>query len=76
MVLSAKTADADVVASGDLAAVADFRFSDERAEIVKILNTGNVAGLPVLRTMMNRDREFNPQAFQVFSIAHPTHPDG
>ena len=29
---------------------ADFRFSDERAEIVKILNNGNVSGLPVLRT--------------------------
>ena len=45
---------------------ADFQFSDERAEIVKILNNGNVSGLPVLRTMMNRQREFNPQAFQVF----------
>jgi hypothetical protein len=45
---------------------ADFRFSDERAEIVKILNNGNVRGLPVLRTMVNREREFNPQAFQVF----------
>jgi hypothetical protein len=33
---------------------ADFRFSDERAEVVKILNNGNVRGLPVLRTMMNR----------------------
>ena len=45
---------------------ADFRFSDERAQIVKILNNGNVRGIPVLRTMMNRQREFNPQAFQVF----------
>jgi hypothetical protein len=45
---------------------ADFRFSDEKAEIVKILNNGNVKGLPVLRTMMNRQREFNPQAFHVF----------
>ena len=45
---------------------ADFRFSDEKAEIVKILNNGNVRGMPVLRTMMNRQREFNPQAFQVF----------
>jgi len=33
---------------------------------VKILNNGNVRGLPILRTMMNRQREFNPQAFQVF----------
>jgi hypothetical protein len=45
---------------------ADFRFSDERAEIVKILNNGNVRGMPVLRTMMNQQREFNPRAFQVF----------
>ena len=45
---------------------ADFRFSDERSEIVKILNNGNVRGLPVLRTMMNSQREFNPQAFHVF----------
>jgi hypothetical protein len=45
---------------------ADFRFSDEKAELVKILNNGNVKGLPVLRTMMNRQKEFNPQAFQVF----------
>ncbi len=45
---------------------ADFRYSDERAEIVKIFNNGNMRGMPVLRTMMNRQREFNPQAFQVF----------
>jgi hypothetical protein len=45
---------------------ADFRFSDEKAEIVKILNNGNVRGMPLLRTIMNRQREFNPQAFHVF----------
>lgn len=45
---------------------ADFRLSDERADIVKILNNGNVRGIPVLRTMMNRQKEFNPQAFHVF----------
>jgi len=45
---------------------ADFRFSDEKAEIVKILNNGNVRGVPVLRTMVTRQREFNPQAFHVF----------
>lgn len=45
---------------------ADFRFSDERSEIVKILNNGNMRGMPVLRTVMNRQREFNPQAFHVF----------
>jgi hypothetical protein len=45
---------------------ADFRFSDERAEIVKILNNGNVRGMPVLRSVINRHREFNPTAFHVF----------
>jgi hypothetical protein len=45
---------------------ADFRFSDEKAELVKILNNGNVKGLPVLRTVVSREREFNPKAFQVF----------
>ena len=33
---------------------------------MKILNNGNVRGIPILATMMNRQREFNPQAFQVF----------
>ena len=45
---------------------ADFRFSDEKAELVKILNNGNARGMPVLRTMIDRHREFNPRAFQVF----------
>jgi hypothetical protein len=45
---------------------ADFRFSDEKAELVKVLNNGTVKGMPVLRTLMNRQREFNPQAFQVY----------
>jgi len=45
---------------------ADFRFSDEKAEIVKILNNGNVDGLPVLRTIQDRQKEFNPRAFKVF----------
>lgn len=45
---------------------ADFRFSDATADVVKILNNGNVRGLPVLRTMVNRHKEFNPQAFKVF----------
>ena len=45
---------------------ADFRFSDEKSEIVKILNNGNVRGLPVLRTLINNQREFNPQTFHVF----------
>jgi hypothetical protein len=33
----------------------DFRFSDEKAEMVKILNNGNLRGMPVLRTMVTRD---------------------
>lgn len=45
---------------------ADFRFSDATAPLSKILNNGNVAGLPVLRTMTNRHKEFNPRAFRVF----------
>ena len=31
-----------------------------------MLNNGNVKGLPVLRSMQNRDKEFNPRAFRVF----------
>lgn len=45
---------------------ADFRFSDAAAQFTKILNNGSTAGLPVLRTMANRNRELNPQAFRVF----------
>lgn len=45
---------------------ADFRFSDEKAELVKIFNNGNVRGFPVLRTAISTKREFDPQAFMVF----------
>jgi hypothetical protein len=45
---------------------ADFRMSDEKAELVKILNNGNVRGMPVLRTIVNQKHEFSPAAFQVF----------
>jgi hypothetical protein len=45
---------------------ADLRFSDATADLIKILNNGNMKGLPVLRTMTNRYRELNPQAFKVF----------
>ena len=45
---------------------ADFRASDERAEIVKILNNGNAAGFPVLRSEQTPTNEFNPRAFAVF----------
>ncbi len=44
----------------------DFRLSDERAEIVKILNNGNARGFPVLRTEVSYSREFNPKAYSVF----------
>jgi hypothetical protein len=44
----------------------DFRFSDEKADIVKILNNGNSTGFPVLRTETTPSGEFNPRAFEVF----------
>lgn len=44
----------------------DFRFSDERAEVVKILNNGNARGFPVLRCESSENKEFNPRAFHVF----------
>lgn len=45
---------------------ADFRFSDATAELTKILNNGNAKGMPVLRTITNRHKELNPQAFKVY----------
>lgn len=45
---------------------ADFPQSDARADLVKLLNNGNVRGMPVLRSVMNRNREFSPHAFKVF----------
>lgn len=44
----------------------DFRMSDEKAEIVKILNNGNVQGFPVLRSEALKSGEYNPCAYQVF----------
>lgn len=44
----------------------DFRFSDERVEIVKILNNGNAKGFPVLRSEATPGKEFNPKAFDVY----------
>jgi hypothetical protein len=44
----------------------DFRFSDEKAEIVKILNNGNAKGFPVLRTEVSSRKEFDPRAYHVF----------
>jgi hypothetical protein len=45
---------------------ADFRFSDATGDLVKILNNGTVRGLPVLRTIVDRNKEYNPRAFKVF----------
>jgi hypothetical protein len=45
---------------------ADLPYSDARADIVKILNNGTVQGMPVLRTVVNKYKEFNPYAFKVF----------
>jgi hypothetical protein len=44
----------------------DFRASDEKAEIIKILNNGNAKGFPVLRSEQTPAGEFNPRAFHVF----------
>lgn len=44
----------------------DFRMSDEKAEIVKILNNGNAKGFPVLRSESVNGKEFSPKAYQVF----------
>ena len=45
---------------------ADLPFSDAKVDLVKILNNGTVKGMPVLRTIVNRHKEFNPHAFKVF----------
>lgn len=45
---------------------ADFWQSDERAEIVKILNNGNARGFPVLRSEVTPSKEFRPRAFNIF----------
>jgi len=44
----------------------DFRASDERAEIVKILNNGHARGFPVLRSELSPTGEYNPRAYRVF----------
>jgi hypothetical protein len=55
---------------------ADFFASDERAEIVKILNNGNARGFPVLRNDISPTKEFNPRAFDIFGpkIVATRHP--
>lgn len=44
----------------------DFRYSDEKAEVVKILNNGCAKGFPVLRTEAVSKREFEPKAYVVY----------
>lgn len=44
----------------------DFRVSDEKAELIKILNNGNGRGFPVLRTEALNSRELVPRAYNVF----------
>jgi hypothetical protein len=45
----------------------DIRLSDEKAELVKILNNGNARGFPVLRSeQVGTWKEFNPVAYNVF----------
>lgn len=44
----------------------DFRASDEKAEVTKILNNGNSRGFPVLRVEQTASKEFNPRAFEVY----------
>lgn len=46
---------------------ADFRFSDQTAELTKILNNGNVRGFPVLRSDVSLSKTFNPRAYNVYS---------
>jgi hypothetical protein len=55
---------------------ADFWASDERSEIVKILNNGNARGFPVLRNDITPQKEFNPRAFDIFGpkIVATRHP--
>lgn len=44
----------------------DFRWSDERSELVKILNNGNARGFPVLRSESDGRKEYSPKAYAVF----------
>lgn len=44
----------------------DFRFTDEKAEIIKILNNGNAKGFPVLRSEQINKQEFDPRAYHVY----------
>lgn len=45
---------------------ADLRFSDETAQIAKILNNGNARGFPILRSEAINGKEYRPRHYQVF----------
>ena len=45
---------------------ADFRFSDQTSDVIKILNNGSAKGFPVLRSVSQNGHSFTPQAFNVF----------
>ncbi|NND82227.1 MAG: hypothetical protein HKN50_07355 [Gammaproteobacteria bacterium] len=45
---------------------ADFRYSDEKHDLAKILNNGFTKGYPVLRCAFNKKKEFDPIAYQVY----------
>ena len=45
---------------------ADFRYSDEKADLTKVLNNGFTKGYPVLRCAFNKNREFDPIGYQVY----------
>lgn len=45
---------------------ADFRYSDEKADLTKVLNNGFTKGYPVLRCAYNKHKEFDPVGYQVY----------
>jgi hypothetical protein len=45
---------------------ADFFYSDLTAQIVKILNAGTTASMPIFRSMVSDKGEVSPRAFHVF----------
>lgn len=45
---------------------ADFRYSDLKSDITKIMNNGSTKGFPVLRQTQTVTKEFDPRAFNVY----------
>ncbi len=45
---------------------ADFRFTDARSDVTKILNSGHTRGYPVTRTEQSKDGEFIVKSYDVF----------